>query len=126
MPSFQYHRLFIIIGLIGVLLIASFPALAVEFDPDNQIKDSTKLPDPEGGPEGVVVKIIQWSLGGLGLFAVIMVIWGGYGWMMAAGNEEKIKKAKAILSYAIIGLIIILLAWAMVSFVFNTINDVTV
>ena len=108
------------------MLIASFPALAVEFDPDNQIKDSTKLPDPEGGPEGVVVKIIQWSLGGLGLFAVIMVIWGGYGWMMAAGNEEKIKKAKAILSYAIIGLIIILLAWAMVSFVFNTINDVTV
>jgi hypothetical protein len=72
-----------------------------------------------------VVNIIQWVLGILALVAVVMIILGGFQWMTAAGNEEKIEKAKKVISAAVIGLIIVLLAWAIVIFVAGTTANVT-
>jgi len=72
-----------------------------------------------------VVNIIQWVLGILALVAVVMIIIGGFQWMTAAGNEEKIEKAKKVISAAVIGLIIVLLAWAIVIFVAGTTANVT-
>ena len=72
-----------------------------------------------------VINIIQWVLGILALVAVIMIIIAGFQWMTAAGNEEKVEKAKKVISAAVIGLIIVLLAWAIVIFVANTTANVT-
>lgn len=72
-----------------------------------------------------VVKIVQWVLGFLGLIAVIMILYGGFVWMTAGGNEEKVASAKKIISAAVIGLIVVLLAWAIVIFVVQTANNVT-
>jgi len=72
-----------------------------------------------------VVNIIQWVLGILALVAVVMIILGGFQWLTAAGNDEKIEKAKKIISAAVIGLIIVLLAWAIVIFVAGTTANVT-
>jgi len=66
-----------------------------------------------------VLNIIRWFLGFLGLIAVVFVLYGGFTWLTAAGNEERISKAKKIISAAVVGLIIVLLAWAIVSFVVN-------
>jgi hypothetical protein len=70
--------------------------------------------------KATVINIIQWVLGILALVAVVMVIWGGITWMTAGGNEERIDKAKKIISAAVIGLVIVLLAWAIVIFVART------
>ncbi|MCD4811017.1 pilin [bacterium] len=43
------------------------------------------------------------------LLAVLMVILGGYKWMSSAGDPEKIKQAQATLTWAIIGLVLLLL-----------------
>lgn len=75
--------------------------------------------------ESTVIKIIQWVLGFLGLIAVIMILIGGFQWMTAGGNEEKVASAKKVISAAVIGLIIILLAWAIVIFVVTQANKVT-
>lgn len=72
-----------------------------------------------------VINVIQWVLGILALVAVIMIIIAGFQWMTAAGNEEKVEKAKKVISAAVIGLIIVLLAWAIVIFVANTTANVT-
>jgi cytochrome bd-type quinol oxidase subunit 2 len=72
-----------------------------------------------------VINILQLVLGLLALIAVIMVIIGGFTWLTAGGNEEKVDKAKKIISAAVIGLIIVLLAWAIVIFVANTTVNVT-
>ncbi|MFA5107528.1 MAG: hypothetical protein WC497_04350 [Patescibacteria group bacterium] len=64
-----------------------------------------------------ITAIIQWVLGFLALVAVIMIIYGGFIWLTAAGNEERVGQAKKIISAAIIGLVIILLAWAITWFV---------
>lgn len=67
--------------------------------------------------------IIQWILGLLGLFAVIMILYGGFTWMTAGGNEEKVEKAKKIVTAAVIGLVIILVAWAIVIFALNVLQN---
>jgi len=72
-----------------------------------------------------VIKVVQWVLGFLGLIAVIMILYGGFMWMTAGGNEEKVASAKKIISAAVIGLIVVLLAWAIVIFVVQTTSNVT-
>ena len=75
--------------------------------------------------EATVIKIVQWVLTLLGLIAVIMILYGGFTWLTAGGNEEKVASAKKIISAAIIGLIIVLLAWAIVTFVVKAATNVT-
>lgn len=75
--------------------------------------------------ESTVVNIVQWVLGFLGLVAVIMILIGGFQWMTAGGNEEKVASAKKIISAAVIGLIIVLLAWAIVIFVVSQTSNVS-
>ncbi len=72
-----------------------------------------------------VLNIISFVLGLLGLIAVIMILYGGFIWLTAGGNEDKVGSAKKIISAAIIGLIVILLAWAIVNFVVKSTINVT-
>jgi len=53
----------------------------------------------------------------LGLIALVIVLYAGFMWMTSGGNEEKISKAKKILSAGVIGLIIILASYAITSFI---------
>lgn len=73
-----------------------------------------------------VLNIIQLALGLMTLIAVVLIIYGGFVWLTSAGNEENVDKAKRIISAAAIGLVIILLAWAIVIFVARTTSNVTV
>lgn len=100
---------------------ADFPG--VVFDPEGTIKKATNL--PSASPPSIVINVMQWVLGFLGLISVIMIIWGGFTWMTAAGNEEKIKKAKEVLKAAIIGLIVIMLSYSIVAFIFSQTKEVT-
>ena len=115
-------------------VIASITALAALALPTVALAQATTFSiENIGGQIGlgtadlkqVVLNIIQWVLGILALVAVIMIIIAGFQWMTAAGNEEKVEKAKKVISAAVIGLIIVLLAWAIVIFVANTTANVT-
>jgi hypothetical protein len=44
-----------------------------------------------------------------------MIIYGGFLYVSAAGNSEKIENAKKIIMYAVIGIIVILLSFAIVN-----------
>jgi hypothetical protein len=76
-------------------------------------------------PRETAVNIINTALGFLGLIAVVIVLYGGFMWMTAAGNEERISKAKQILTAGIIGLVIIAMAWAIASYVVGAIMSAT-
>jgi len=67
-----------------------------------------------------IANIIRIFLGFLGLLAVSLIIYGGFIWMTASGDPSKIEKAKKIITGAVIGLIVILLSFIIVSFVINT------
>lgn len=61
--------------------------------------------------------VIQAFLSLLGVILIALIIYGGYTWMMARGNEEKVQKAKDTLMRAIIGLVITAAAYAIAAFV---------
>lgn len=63
--------------------------------------------------------IIQVVLGLLGAIFIILMVYAGYTWMTAAGNEPKIDKAKDMIQTAIIGLVIVLSSWAIWTFIFT-------
>ncbi|MBI5765919.1 hypothetical protein HZA71_01685 [Candidatus Falkowbacteria bacterium] len=68
----------------------------------------------------IIARIVQIILGFLGILTVILIMYAGFIWMTAAGDERKIEKAKKILLDAIIGLIIILAAFIIVSFILRS------
>ncbi|MFC1662555.1 hypothetical protein ACFL04_00090 [Patescibacteria group bacterium] len=73
-----------------------------------------------------LINILEWILGILSILAVAFVIYGGFIWLTAAGDETKLDKAKKIISAAVVGLVIVILAWAIVIFVAGTTANVTV
>ncbi len=60
-------------------------------------------------------RIVGYILGFLGFIAVVMIIYGGFLYISAAGKEDKIGTAKKIILYSVIGIVIILLSYAIVN-----------
>ena len=79
-----------------------------------------------GEPQNLV-EIIGALIGAflslLGVIFVILVIYGGFLWMTSGGNETKVIKAKHTLQRAIIGVIIIISAYAITAFVFGALVE---
>lgn len=69
--------------------------------------------------------LINVLLGLLGLIAVVIVLAGGFKWMTSGGNEEKTGEAKKMIGAGVIGLAIILSAWAISLFVINQLSSAT-
>jgi len=63
--------------------------------------------------------VIQAFLGILGVLFLVYMLYAGYNWMVAQGDEEKVTKAKDTIQRAIIGLIIIIGAYAISYWVFD-------
>jgi hypothetical protein len=66
--------------------------------------------------------VLSFLISGIGLFAVGAIIIGGFMYMTSAGSEERIKLARSILTYAIIGLIVALLAYIIVNTVIRIVG----
>ena len=72
----------------------------------------------------ILGNLFQKILGVLGLILLVLFIIGGITWMTSEGNAEQLKKARGLLIHAIIGLIIILISYALVNFVTGKLQDV--
>lgn len=76
-----------------------------------------------GDPRVLAANIIRIALGFLGIIAIGLIIYAGWLWMTAKGEADKIEKAKKVLISAAIGLLIILSAFAIASFILNKLID---
>ena len=65
----------------------------------------------------ILTNIINVVVGIVGFLAVVMIIVGGISYTLSAGDANKVKKAKDTIMYGIIGLIVAILAYAIVNFV---------
>jgi hypothetical protein len=109
----------IVLGLSAVLLTvfsafghSAFAQLIQEGDVPTNISTAT---GGEGSIRALILRIVDFALMFLGLIAVIMIIYGGITYVTAAGNEEAVGKAKKIIMYAIIGIVIVLISFALVN-----------
>ncbi|HMB65538.1 MAG TPA: pilin [Patescibacteria group bacterium] len=119
----------IVAGMFAIstfLSVAAVPAQAQTLDADDlgtNYAEQTGLSNQD--PRTTVANIINVVLGFLGILAVVIILVGGFKWMTAAGNEDKVAEAKKIIVAGIIGLVIILAAWGIASFVLNAlVNNV--
>ena len=74
------------------------------------LKTSTDIPSSIG-------RILGSVIGFTGTIFFVLVVYAGLKWMTAAGNEESVAKAKKILTAAVIGLIIVMSAYAITKFI---------
>ena len=72
-----------------------------------------------------VARVIKFILGFLGLIFVILTLYAGFMWMTSAGNDDKVSKAKQILWGAVIGVAIVLGAYAITDFVITNLYEAT-
>jgi hypothetical protein len=78
-----------------------------------------------GDVRTTAARIINVSLGFLGIIAVAIVLLGGFKYMVSGGNTEKTEDARKLIVSGIIGLAIILSAWAITGFVINNLINAT-
>ena len=84
------------------------------------VGEQSGLPGGESGAMYTIVgKVVGIVVGLLGLILAVFIVYGGAMWMTSGGNEEQIKKAKGMIVNAIIGLVIVLLAYAISSFIID-------
>ena len=93
------------------------------FGGDNSFANATGL--GQGDLNETIGSIIRAALGFLGVIAVVIILFGGFKWMTAGGNEEKVGEAKKLIIAGIIGLAIILSAYAIASFVIDQLVTAT-
>lgn len=87
------------------------------------VESSIKL--GSGDVRQTAARIINVALSFLGIIAVVIVLLGGFKYMIAGGNETKTGDAKKLIVSGIIGLAIILSAWAITSFVISRLVTAT-
>ncbi len=75
-------------------------------------------------PRDLAVNIVRFLMTFLGIIAVVIILYGGFMWMTAAGNEDRVGKAKSIIVAGAIGLAVIISAYVIVNFVITTTNSV--
>jgi len=102
---------------------AVFDPKPTVFDSGNKILRNTRLGN--ASPVVLISGIINWTLGVLGLFSLCLILYAGFIWMWARGNEEEIKKAQEILKGAIIGLVLVLASYGIASFIFDYLLNIT-
>ena len=85
------------------------------------------MPENLVGVDGVFTRITHTVLYAVGIISVIMLIWGGLRYILSGGDSKKVTDAKNTILYAIIGLIVSILSYAIVQFVISAIGgDTTV
>ena len=124
------QKYFLKIALIFVmafmLVVPAFSAVASNVDDITGlevVRENVTLGEED--PRTIAAGVINVILGFLGIIAVVIILLGGFKWMTAAGNEEKVEEAQKLIKAGIIGLVIILAAWGIASFVIRQLGSAT-
>lgn len=113
--------IFAIVGLYSFHVVAPAYAVDVISNSCNAGGEGSPLCDSAGGdqlPE-MIKNVVNLLLAVLGFVAVIMIIIGGIRYATSNGDANQTKAAKDTVLYAVIGLIVAILAYAIVNFVLD-------
>lgn len=112
---------FTVLSIVGVFaVVAKTHALDVGFE---EINSQIQLGSED--PRKIVARIINTAMMFLGIIAVVIILLGGFKWMTAAGNDDKVSESKQLMGAGVIGLVIILASWGIASFILNQLINAT-
>ena len=107
------------VGLLGVSSLAAASLLTSDASAQvssgiNAATTSEMQGKSVNSTVGSIVNILLWVVG---ILSVTMIVWSGFKYITSAGDTSKLASAKSTLIYAVVGLIIAILAYAIVTFV---------
>jgi amino acid transporter len=70
----------------------------------------------------IIGTVISTALSLLGVIFIVLIIYGGIMWMTSEGDEGRVEKAQKIIREAVVGLIIVLAAYAISYFIINALT----
>jgi hypothetical protein len=71
------------------------------------------------GDSSIVRRAINIMLFGVGVLSVVMLIFGGFRYVISGGKKESVTNAKNTILYAIIGLLVAVFAYAIINFILS-------
>lgn len=122
MKKFTKNLLQIVTGVGTVATLCAGKAMALTVQEGAEAARADSMPAELVGANGVFTQISNTILYVVGVISVIMLVWGGLRYILSGGDNKKVTDAKNTILYAIIGLIIAVLAFAIVNFVLNAIG----
>ena len=114
----------------GITLMAPLQVLAANpFETSKNmvanVGNAAGIQTTNGGLTDIIGKLINIFLGFLGVIFLVLMLYAGFLWMTAQGEETKVKRAKDMITQAIIGLIIVVAAFAISNFVLASLLNAT-
>jgi len=112
--------------LVVPMWLAPVPASAA-VDLTNQLEEVGEATGVETSRSlaEIIGGLVQAALGLLGIVLLVLILYGGFLWMTAGGNEDQVGKAKKIITNAVVGLVIVMAAYAIASFAVDAISTAT-
>lgn len=125
-------KIFYII-ILGIVFLAAGSVLAQQPNPNQQPDYGLDISASVAGLKSdtpptlaqVMGMIINAGLGLVGVIYLILIIYAGFQWMTAGGNEETVTKAKKRLVHATIGLVIVFMAFVITNFLVFTVLGIS-
>ena len=111
--------------LMGLLVSAPLVANAAEGDINFGLQYGADTGLGQKDVRTTISSIINVALSLLGIVAVVIILAGGFKWMTAGGNEEKTGEARKMIMAGVIGMAIILSAYAVANFVLKQLYTAT-
>ncbi len=112
----------ILTGISAALTITAGKVMALSVQEGAEAARGDGMPAQLIGKDGVFTQITNTVLYAVGIISVIMLIYGGLRYVVSGGDSKKVTDAKNTILYAIIGLIISILAFSIVNFVINAVT----
>jgi hypothetical protein len=123
MQKSQIAKKVIVVGFLVIFLFLILPNASPAQGQDRfGLGDAQATGLTTGDLRVSILNVIRVLLGFLGIIAVILIIYGGFIYMTAAGDPSKIEKAKKIITNAVVGAVIIMSSFIIVSFVINALQ----
>ena len=128
---------FLLVGILVALIVLvlfffSAQVTAFSFEDSSGLKNTGWKAGYDiegGGEEGVNILIgtvITAILSFAGVVFLVLMIYGGFIWMSDRGNEDKVEKAKKLITAAVVGLIIVMASYAISYFVISALQNPTI
>jgi hypothetical protein len=111
-----------VLSLLAPALMLAMPAYAQGINLGTNYV-TNELNFATGDPRTAALSLVKLLMTFLGIIAVVILLYGGFLWMTAAGNEDKVDQSKKLILAAVIGLIVILSAFLIIQFVVTNVSN---
>lgn len=98
------------LAAVTLILIAGFPLMALALNTSNPPPPPPQLFSDTGDVFNFIENIISFLFWIIMMFAVIFILWAAFNYLTAQGNPEKVQSAQKMLLYAVIAIVIALIA----------------